>query len=123
MKTTAILACSTALAVLHGTAALAQQTAGGVESVVVTGSRVITDIQESPTPVTIVTAEQLQATTPSDLPDGLNKLPVFAGSNVPRLAGNGGGGNGTSGGVPQNVLALRNFGVQRTLVMLDGHRA
>ncbi|HUE63670.1 MAG TPA: TonB-dependent receptor [Rhizomicrobium sp.] len=123
MKTKAILACSTALAVLHGTAALAQQTTGGVETVVVTGSRVITDIQDSPTPVTIVTAEQLQATTPSDLPDGLNKLPVFAGSNVPRLAGNGGGGNSSSGGVPQNVLALRNFGTQRTLVLMDGHRA
>ena len=123
MKTKAILGCSAALTVLCGTAALAQQTAGGVESVVVTGSRVITDIQDSPTPVTIVTAEQLQATTPSDLPDGLNKLPVFAGSNVPRLAGNGGGGNSSSGGVPQNVLALRNFGTQRTLVLMDGHRA
>ncbi len=123
MKIKAILACSTALTVLGGTVALAQQTAGGTESIVVTGSRVITDIQESPTPITIVTAEQLQATTPSDLPDGLNKLPVFGGSNVPRLAGNGGGGNSSSGGVPQNVLALRNFGAQRTLVLVDGHRA
>jgi iron complex outermembrane recepter protein len=93
------------------------------ETVTVTGSRVISDIQASPTPVTIVTTEQLQATTPSDLPDGLNKLPVFQGSNVPRLAGNGGGGNSSSGGVPQNVLNLRNFGVQRTLVLIDGHRA
>jgi iron complex outermembrane receptor protein len=112
-----------AFTALSSAAAIAQQAGTGVESVVVTGSRVITDIQASPTPVTIVTAEQLQATTPSDLPDGLNKLPVFAGSNVPRLAGNGGGGNSSSGGVPQNVLALRNFGVQRTLVLVDGHRA
>ena len=120
MKFKTVLACSAAWSVLTA-AALAQQT--GTESVVVTGSRVITDIQDSPTPVTIVTAEQLQATTPSDLPDGLNKLPVFGGSNVPRLAGNGGGGNGQSGGVPANTLALRNFGVARTLVLVDGHRA
>ena len=73
--------------------------------------------------MTIISAEQLQATTPSDIPDGLNKLPVFGGSNVPRLAGNGGGGTSSSGGVPENVLALRNFGDQRTLVLLDGHRA
>ncbi|HET7086236.1 MAG TPA: TonB-dependent receptor [Rhizomicrobium sp.] len=123
MKIKTILVCGAAFTALSTAAAMAQQAGAGVESVTVSGSRVITDIQASPTPVTIVTAEQLQATTPSDLPDGLNKLPVFAGSNVPRLAGNGGGGNGTSGGVPQNVLALRNFGVQRTLVMLDGHRA
>jgi iron complex outermembrane receptor protein len=104
-----------------GTVAAASQPA--TENVTVTGSRVISDIQESPTPITIVTAAQLQATTPSDIPDGLNKLPVFAGSNVPRLAGNGGGGNSSSGGVPQNNLALRNFGINRTLVLIDGHRA
>ena len=123
MKIRTILACSTAMTVLWGTAAIAQQETGNVEQVTVTGSRVISDIANSPTPVTIISAQDLQATTPTDIPDGLNKLPVFAGSNVPRLAGNGGGGNGTSGGVPANTLALRNFGVQRTLVLVDGHRA
>ena len=121
MKSRSVLSCGAALVALAGSAFA--QSSGTVESVTVTGSRVISDIVNSPTPVTIVTAEQLQATTPSNIPDGLNKLPVFAGSNVPRLAGNGGGGNSSSGGVPQNVLALRNFGVQRTLVLLDGHRA
>jgi iron complex outermembrane recepter protein len=123
MKIKTILACSTALTVLCGTAALAQQTTGTVEQVTVTGSRVISDIVNSPTPVTIISTEDLLATTPTSLPDGLNKLPVFGGSNVPRLAGNGGGGNSSSGGVPANTLALRNFGVQRTLVLVDGHRA
>jgi len=89
---------------------------GPVESVVVTGSRVISDAANSPTPLTVVTAEQLRATTPTDIPDALNKLPVFQGSAQPRTSGNG----GTAGGI--NVLALRNFGAQRTLVLFDSHR-
>ncbi|HYS46979.1 MAG TPA: TonB-dependent receptor plug domain-containing protein, partial [Rhizomicrobium sp.] len=87
-----------------------------VEQVVVTGSRVISNIANSPTPLTVVTAEQLQATTPTNIPDALNKLPIFLGSQQPHSAGNGGSGSG------QNVLALRFFGAQRTLVLFDNHR-
>ncbi|HEY2011418.1 MAG TPA: TonB-dependent receptor [Rhizomicrobium sp.] len=87
-----------------------------VEQIVVTGSRVISSIANSPTPLTVVTTEQLQSTTPTNIPDALNKLPVFSGSSQPRTAGNGGAGSG------MNVLALRNFGAQRTLVLFDGHR-
>jgi outer membrane receptor protein involved in Fe transport len=90
--------------------------AGNVEQVTVTGSRVISSITQSPTPLTVVSTEQLQSTTPTDIPDALNKLPVFQGSSQPRTAGNG----GTAGGI--NVLALRNFGAQRTLVLFDSHR-
>jgi outer membrane receptor protein involved in Fe transport len=86
------------------------------ETITVTGSRLITDIADSPTPVTSVDAEQLAATTPSDLPDALNKLPVMLGGRTPRSQGNGSANN--SG----NVLALRNFGAARTLVLLDGRR-
>jgi len=89
---------------------------GPVEQVTVTGSRVISDITLSPTPLTVVTAEQLQATTPSNVPDALNKLPVFIGGRTPRSQDN--GSRNTSG----NVLALRSFGASRTLILLDGHR-
>src|SRR4051812_3270783 len=51
------------------------------ESVTVTGSRVISDIANSPTPITAVNTEQLLATTPSTIADGLNKLPIFQNSN------------------------------------------
>jgi iron complex outermembrane receptor protein len=87
-----------------------------VERVVVTGSRVITDATQSPTPLTIVSTEALEATTPSDLPDALNKLPVFQGSTTSR------GTNNASVNSAGNVLNLRNFGAQRTLILLDGHR-
>lgn len=92
------------------------QTATGVETVVVTGSRVISDAANSPTPLTIVSAAQLQETTPTNIPDGLNKLPVFMGSSSPRSISNSDH-NGSG-----NVLNLRDFGPQRTLVLMDGHR-
>jgi outer membrane receptor protein involved in Fe transport len=108
------LLCATGLVSLT-TAAYAQQ-ANNVESVTVTGSRLIQDITLSPTPITAVTADQLAATTPTDIPDALNKLPVFIGGRTPRSQDNGSKNNGG------NVLSLRNFGVSRTLVLLDGHR-
>ncbi|HEY4076588.1 MAG TPA: TonB-dependent receptor [Rhizomicrobium sp.] len=87
-----------------------------VEAVVVTGSRVISDIANSPTPITAVTSQQLLATTPSNLSDALNKLPVFQNSATQRNAGSAAG---NAGG---DFLNLRNFGQQRTLVLMDGMR-
>ena len=89
-----------------------------LEEIVVSGTRIqsMTDGSKAPTPVTVVSTASLQATTPSDLPDALNKLPVFQGSQEPRRAGDG------SSYLGGNILNLRNFGSQRTLVLLDGHR-
>jgi outer membrane receptor protein involved in Fe transport len=89
---------------------------GTVETVVVTGSRVISDAANSPTPITAVSTQQLLATTPTNLGDALNKLPVFINSATQRNAGNAGGNGGG------NFLNLRNFGQQRTLVLMDGAR-
>jgi outer membrane receptor protein involved in Fe transport len=108
----------TVSAALDGQAA--QAAAAGtqptVENITVTGSRVITDSANSPTPMTAVSTQQLLATTPSNLSDALNKLPVFINSATQRNAGNAGG---NSGG---DFLNLRNFGQQRTLVLMDGMR-
>ncbi|MBV9548116.1 MAG: TonB-dependent receptor, partial [Alphaproteobacteria bacterium] len=98
-------------------AALAQPApADSTETVTVTGSRVIQDVANSPTPVTIVSTAQLLETTPSNLSDALNKLPVFQNSSTARNAGSA---SGNSGG---SFLNLRNFGPQRTLVLLDNMR-
>ena len=98
------------------TAAAHAQSSGEVEQVTVTGSRVISDITLSPTPITAVSTEQLQATTPTTIPDALNKLPDFIGSQTPRNQGNGSG-NGSS-----NTLNLRALGAARTLILVDGRR-
>src|SRR5215469_16343241 len=109
------LACGVAFAALPN-AAMAQTAAPNVESVTVTGSRVISDAASSPTPLTIISADDLKATTPTNIPDGLNKLPVFQGSGIVGRPGDG------SHNYSSNTLNLRNFGAQRTLVLLDGHR-
>jgi len=90
--------------------------AGSVETVTVTGSRVISDIANSPTPITAISSEQLLTTTPTNMSDALNKLPIFQNSLSSRNLTNAGS-NGAG-----DFLNLRNFGQQRTLVLLDGMR-
>jgi outer membrane cobalamin receptor len=112
------LACGAALVALpHAAAAQSAGASPATESVVVTGSRVISDAANSPTPLTIVSTADLLATTPTDIPDGLNKLPIFQGSQIVGRPGDG------SQNFSSNTLNLRNFGAQRTLVLVDGHRA
>jgi outer membrane receptor protein involved in Fe transport len=108
------LASASALAMTA--AAYAQAVDGPVETVTVTGSRILQDAAQSPTPLTVVSSQQLLETTPSNLMDGLNKLPVFQNSATRRNAGNAGGNGGGS------FLNMRNFGAQRTLVLFDGMR-
>jgi iron complex outermembrane receptor protein len=88
-----------------------------INTIVVTGSRVVQDTTDSPAPLTVMSTARLLATTPSNLSDALNKLPVFQGSSTQRNAG---GASANGGG---DFLNLRNFGQQRTLVLLDGMRA
>ena len=70
-----------------------------------------------PTPVTVVSTEQLLQTVPRTIVEGLQQLPVFNGTrNQTTQPGNGGG-----NGVGRN-LNLRNVGATRTLVLFDGMR-
>ncbi|WP_137787751.1 TonB-dependent receptor [Sphingomonas sp. 3P27F8] len=89
--------------------------------IVVTGSRTITNGNNSPTPVTVVTTDSLQNVRPASLTDSLLVLPVFAGSrglsSNPTATGTTGGGNGSAA-----QLNLRNIGAQRNLVLMDGRR-
>lgn len=86
--------------------------------IVVTGSRIQTNFQ-APTPVTVATAEELTASAPGNLADGLNQLPVFADGNK---TGSGGATSVSGGQMGQNLLNLRGLGANRTLILLDGHR-
>src|SRR4051794_30161004 len=96
------LLCTTSTLALV-TMARAQES---TESVTVTGSRVISDAINSPTPLTVLDVGQLQATTPSNIADGLNKLPAFIGSQSSRSV------NNASTDTAANVLNLRSFGSQ-----------
>ncbi len=99
----------------------AAQAPAAASEIIVTGSRVIKNGNNSPTPVTIVGTDELMALQPTTLTDALNNLPVFQGSrgqfSNPNTTGIYGGGNPAS-----NELNLRNLGPQRTLVLFDGQR-
>jgi iron complex outermembrane receptor protein len=89
----------------------------GDEFIVVTGTRLQSGLT-TPTPVTISTAEQLAASSPSILSEALNQLPVFRGSSRPTNSTQSSGReNGAS------FLSLRGLGKERTLVLLDGRRS
>ncbi len=89
---------------------------GSQDQIVVTGSRVISDGFSAPTPVTVVTGEQLLTSTPTTIGEALNKLPQFANSIRPS----------TSQFAPESGAAtqlnLRSLGAQRGLILLDGRR-
>jgi iron complex outermembrane receptor protein len=91
--------------------------AAAVEEIVVTGSRVIQNGNNSPTPVTVVSAQQLLQNTPSTVADALYKLPVFATTSAQTR--NGGAANGNTSA---NGMNLRNIGAARTLVLFNGQR-
>src|SRR3954467_4609303 len=74
------------LASLSSWPAYAQSASESTETVVVTGPRVITNIANSPTPLTTLSNVELQQMTPTSVSDALIKMPVFSGSSYPRQA-------------------------------------
>jgi iron complex outermembrane recepter protein len=112
-------------ALLMGTALLTQPVrADDVETVTVTGTRIPRPELDLPNPVTTIGGAELQHSGQTNLADYLKRIPALAGS----LGGNETAGfatpasaDGTSlGGL--NLLDLRNLGVVRTLVLIDGQR-
>ena len=86
--------------------------------IVVTGSRIVRDGYTAPTPVTVATTEDLLKSTPTNIPDGLNKLPQFANSLSPSRSAM----NFANAPIHGNVLNLRGVGPTRTLILFDGLR-
>lgn len=99
-------------------AALAQASTDddGDERIVVTGSRTITNGNNSPIPVTIQSFEELQATTPTTIAEGLAKLPSFQKGYDVQIVTN------TTQNRGGNYLNLRGFGLERNLILQDGRR-
>ena len=93
----------------------AQDTAGAaeLETIVVTGSRIKQANLESSSPVTQVTAADIEAQGVTRIEDLINQLPqAFAAQNATVA-------NGASGTATVN---LRGLGSSRTLVLVDGRR-
>lgn len=115
------VACASTLVALAVSGAIHAQGAAeeSISEVVVTGSRVITDGFAAPTPVTVITAEQMQATAPTSLSEAINQLPQLKSSYTPATTGFAATANGGNGGSYAN---LRGLNPKRVLVLLDGKR-
>lgn len=89
-----------------------------LEQVTVTGTRIVRDGYEAPTPVSVLGMEQLGEMATTNLADSVNRLPALAGS----VSSHNMSGNVSSGTAGVNNLDLRGLGATRTLVLLDGKR-
>ncbi|KRA83244.1 hypothetical protein ASD76_04065 [Altererythrobacter sp. Root672] len=87
--------------------------------IVVTGSRLGSGLSSgftSPTPVTVLDSQRVEALAITNVGDALNQLPSFRATSGPATQANQGGNIGA------RVLDLRGLGSPRTLVLVDGHR-
>ncbi|MEA3009428.1 MAG: iron complex outerrane recepter protein [Sphingomonadales bacterium] len=90
------------------------------QDIVVTGTRVVRDGFQAPTPLVVLTKDDIENTSPTNnIADFVNELPQLAGSTKPansRL-------NISNGSAGINALNMRNLGEGRVLVLLDGRRS
>jgi len=111
----ALTAASTAVSHAQGTAG----GTGDIEQVVVSASRISIAGYQSPTPVTVVGAAELEANAKNDLGDAIRQLPAVQGAS-PQAGSSSVTISGASAG--QSNVSLRNLGNLRTLVLIDGQR-
>lgn len=86
------------------------------EVIEITGSRILREGAVSPSPVTVISGEQLTNSGALNIGEALNNLPQLA--NTYNLS-NSGRYIGTAG---LNILDLRGMGTSRTLVLVNGKR-
>lgn len=96
---------------------VAQAATPAIDEIIVTGSRVVRDGYEAPTPVSVLGVEELSTMATANIADAVNRLPALQNSLSTR------GGSATAdmtGGI--NNLNLRGINPTRTLVLVDGKR-
>ncbi|GAA0543766.1 TonB-dependent receptor [Rhizomicrobium palustre] len=91
-------------------------TSSQVESVVITGSRLVQTNLSSPVPVSSVISTDIEAAGVENISSLLRQMPVI-GNGL-----NGSNSQGQATNVGLNLISLRNLGVNRTLTLVDGHR-
>lgn len=86
--------------------------------IVVTGSRIVRNGYEAPTPLTVLSGEEIARSAQVNIAEQISRLPALAGSNNPRNTAS----NISGGFMGISSLNLRNLGATRTLVLLDSQR-
>lgn len=114
-KTRARLAGSAAILALSAGAAMAQE---GVESVVVSSSRLQAAGFNAPTPTTVISAADLENSAKPNIFNAITELPALQGSTGVGYNT----GSTTTGLTGLSSLGMRGLSPLRTLVLLDGQR-
>jgi outer membrane receptor protein involved in Fe transport len=91
-----------------------------VSAVTVTGSRIIRDGTNSPTPLEVVGADEIQKQASGEITALLTTLPAFSGNQQPSNPS--AIYNASAALVGLNLVNLRGLGTNRTLVLVDGQR-
>ncbi len=103
--------------------AAASPPAAEISEVVVTGSRIVRPDFDAPNPITSFNSTAIQESGDTNLTNFLERVPALTGSRDSTQTS---GGNAVAskpfGQAGLNELNLRNLGVQRTLVLIDGRR-
>ncbi len=86
------------------------------ERIIVSGTRILREGAIAPSPVTIISGEDLLKTGAISIGEALNDLPSLANTFSMANSGN------TIGTAGLNLLDLRGMGTARTLVLVDGKR-
>ncbi|QJU59946.1 TonB-dependent receptor [Sphingomonas sp. AP4-R1] len=87
--------------------------------IVVTGSRIVRNGYQAPTPLTVLSTQDIQATAPVNVADYVNQIPSVVGSTTPANSNL----SISAGTFGINAINLRALGANRTLVLLDGQRS
>jgi iron complex outermembrane receptor protein len=114
-KTRARLAGGAALLALSASAAMAQE---GVEQVVVSSTRLQTAGFDAPTPTTVLSAADLEATAKPNVFDSLKDLPALQGSTGAAAQA----GTTSNGLIGLSAIGMRGLSPLRTLVLVDSQR-
>ena len=97
-------------------------TAAPIEEVVVTGSRIVREGYEAPTPLTVIGSEALEKAADTNMLNALATMPAVSGAQTGAVASSQLG----QGGAGVQSLNLRSLNAQaggsRVLVLLDGQR-
>ncbi|WP_293882282.1 TonB-dependent siderophore receptor [Sphingomonas sp.] len=88
-------------------------------TIIVTGTRIPRPEYDAPSPVVSLGADTIQSSGQTNLTNFLAGYPALLGSSTSADNAGANAGIGTTG---INLLNLRNFGTQRTLVLVDGRR-
>jgi len=107
-----------AVAGLWAPAASAQSTddSDDDDTILVTGSRLARSTFDTPQPVTVLGAEELEQVQVTNIGEAVSDIPAFRPSNNPSTNGFG------SFNVGAQIVNLRGLGVTRNLVLVDGRR-